>query len=84
MELSSWIEKEKNRLDKFSIWWEGILKEEASANVFSMDSSPIFWHEQYKMWKGETYLEEDRRIEDEEIGVPANGLYGNIYHNRRS
>ena len=84
MELSNWIEVEKTRLDKFFTWWEGVLKLESSVNVFSMDESPIFWQEQYKSWKDGNYLGEDRRIEGEEIGVPADGLYGRNYQNRRN
>ncbi len=82
MELSSWVEEEKNRLDEFFTWWEIVLKRDDSVNVFSMDGSPISWQSQYEVWNRETYLEVDRRIEDREIGVPANGLYGNSYQNR--
>ena len=83
MELSSWVKEEKNRLNEFFTWWEeDVLNRENSVNVFSMDGSPISWTSQYGVWKKVNYLEEDRRIEDREIGVPANGLYGNSYQNR--
>ncbi len=82
MELSSWVEEEKNRLNTFFTWWESVLKREDSVNVFSMDGSPISWQVQYEVWKKETYLEVDRRIEEREIGIPVNGLYGNSYQNR--
>ena len=81
MKLSNWVDEEKNRLNTFFTWYEDLFKRDDTPNI-SMNESPLLWHDEYRIWKERTYLEEDRHIEEREIGIPDDGLYGRSYQNR--